>query len=83
MFKDLEFEPNELGGVGTHHTFENGITISVQASKFAYCEPRENLASHEFYASFEVALWDDDLMDQIIPRQNRKEIDVLINKLNK
>ena len=82
QFKDLEFEPNELGGVGAHHTFGNGVTISVQASKFAYCTPRENLPSHDFYSTFEVALWDDDGMNQIIPRQNREDIDELIKNIN-
>ena len=81
MFKDLEFEPNGLGGVGAHHTFENGVTISVQASMFNYCTPRENLPSHDFYLNFEVALWDDDGMNQIIPRQNREDIDELINRV--
>ena len=93
QFKDLEFEPNDLGGVGAHHTFENGVTISVQASKFNYCTPRENLPSHSLYASFEVALWDDNgwltrnyfpnINDDVLPMQGREDIDELINKLNK
>ena len=32
VFKDLKFEPRETGGVGAALKFENGITISVQAS---------------------------------------------------
>lgn len=99
QFNDLKFKPNTLGGVGAHHTFENGVTISVQASKFAYCTPRENLPSHDFYLNFEVALWDDSGWltrekiggqitvttkhhNDVIPRQNREEIDELIKNIN-
>ena len=92
QFKDLEFEPNDLGGVGAHHTFENGVTISVQASKFAYCTQRESLPSHDFYLNFEVALWDDsgwltrnyfpNIEDDVISMQCREDIDELIKNIN-
>ena len=57
-FKDLEFEKT-YNGVGAHHKFDNGITISVQAGEGIYSTPRENLTSPNSYSSFEVALWDE------------------------
>ena len=56
-FKDLEFKKT-FGGVGATHTFENGITISVQAGSGIYSTPRENLTSPDDYSSFEVAVID-------------------------
>lgn len=92
QFNDLEFEPNTLGGFGACHTFENGVTISVQASKNHYCTPRENLPSHDLYSSFEVALWDDNgwltrnyfpnIDNDVLSMQGREDIDELINQLN-
>tara|TARA_R110000803_G_scaffold105200_1_gene173390 strand:+ start:348 stop:644 length:297 start_codon:yes stop_codon:yes gene_type:complete len=60
IFKDLEFKRKEMGGVGASHTFENGITISVQASKGNYSTPREDLTSSDEFVSFEVAVMDGD-----------------------
>ena len=57
-FKDLKFEKT-YNGVGAHHKFDNGITISVQAGEGIYSTPRENLTSPNSYSSFEVALWDE------------------------
>ena len=59
-FKDLKFEPRGFGGVGAKHTFDNGITISVQASSFNYSTPREDLTSSDQFSSFEVAIWGED-----------------------
>ena len=59
IFKDLVFE-KKFGGVGATHTFENGITISVQAGSGNYSTPKENLSSSDDFASFEVAMWDED-----------------------
>jgi len=59
-FKDLKFEPRDFGGVGATHTFDNGITISVQASKLNYSTPREDLTSSDQFSSFEVAIWNED-----------------------
>ena len=42
QFKDLEFKLRDFGGVGATHTFENGITISVQAGRGPYSTPRED-----------------------------------------
>ena len=57
-FKDLKFEKT-YNGVGAHHTFDNGITISVQAGEGIYSTPKENLTSPNSYSSFEVAVWDE------------------------
>jgi hypothetical protein len=59
-FKDLKFRKNVMGGVGATHTFDNGITISIQASENHYCYPKENLESEDDYVSFEVAITDSD-----------------------
>ena len=42
QFKDLEFKLRDFGGVGATYTFDNGITISVQAGSGPYSTPREN-----------------------------------------
>jgi len=73
VFKDLKFEPRETGGVGAALKFENGITISVQASGGAYSTPREDLLSPDDYSSFEVVLLDVDgewMTGQILPGCN-------------
>ncbi len=59
VFKDLEFKKT-FGGVGATHTFNNGITISVQAGSGIYSTPKENLTSPDQFSSFEVAMWDED-----------------------
>lgn len=91
QFNDLKFKPNTLGGVGACHTFENGVTISVQASMFNYCTPRENLTSHSLYASFEVAIFNQNgdfatsevlqIDDDVVGWQGREDIDELINRV--
>ena len=93
-FKDLKFVPRSIGGgVGAIHTFDNGITISVQASELNYSTPREDLSSPNEYSSFEVAMWDEEgewVTKQLFPDHNddvigwlsRKEINRIINKLN-
>ena len=88
-FKDLKFEPRDMGGVGAKHTFDNGITISVQASQFNYSTPKENLTSSDDFASFEVAMWDEDgewvtkdfvpdAGDDVLGWQDRDEINALM-----
>ncbi len=59
VFKDLKFKKT-FSGVGATHTFENGITISVQSGKFHYSTPREDLSSSDEFVSFEVAVVGDD-----------------------
>ena len=88
-FKDLKFEPRGFGGVGAKHTFDNGITISVQASKMNYSTPKEDLTSSDDFVSFEVAMWDEDgewvtkdfvpdAGDDVLGWQDRGEINALI-----
>jgi hypothetical protein len=87
-FKDLEFEKT-FGGVGATHTFNNGITISVQAGSGIYSTPKENLTSSDEYSSFEVAMWDEDrewvtrdflfdYHDNVLGWQDRDEINALM-----
>tara|TARA_R110000803_G_scaffold89567_2_gene156793 strand:- start:558 stop:860 length:303 start_codon:yes stop_codon:yes gene_type:complete len=86
-FKDLEFRKT-FSGVGATHTFENGITISVQAGSFIYSTPRENLTSSDQFSSFEVAIADEDgewltkdftdCDDDVLGWQDRDEINALM-----
>jgi hypothetical protein len=87
-FKDLEFEKT-FGGVGATHTFNNGITISVQAGSGIYSTPKENLTSSDEYSSFEVAMWDEDrewvtrdflfdYHDDVLGWQDRGQINALM-----
>ena len=88
-FKDLKFEPRGFGGVRAEHTFDNGITISVQASKMNYSTPKEDLTSSDDFVSFEVAMWDEDgewvtkdfvpdHHDDVLGWQDRGEINALM-----
>lgn len=90
IFKDLVFEKT-FGGVGAAHTFDNGITISVQAGSGNYSTPRENLSSSDDFASFEVAMWDEggDFVtkdffpdnNDVIGWQDRADISILMIKI--
>jgi|TARA_B110000459_G_scaffold185262_1_gene215757 hypothetical protein len=91
-FKDLKFETRGYGGVGATHTFENGLTISVQAGSGPYSTPRENLTSSDQFSSFEVAMWNEDgewvtkdfvpdAGDDVLGWQDRDEINTLMNKI--
>ena len=91
-FKDLEFKKRDMGGVGATHTFDNGITISVQAGSGPYSTPREDLTSSDDFVSFEVAMWDEDgewvtkdfvpdAGDDVLGWQDRDEINTLMNKI--
>ena len=93
IFEDLVFE-KKFGGVGVAHTFDNGITISVQAGSGNYSTPREDLTSSDQFSSFEVAIWDEDgdwitkeffpdNNDDVIGWQSREDINNLIKKINK
>ena len=92
IFEDLVFE-KKFGGVGVAHTFDNGITISVQAGSGNYSTPREDLTSSDQFSSFEVAIWDEDgdwitkeffpdNNDDVIGWQSREDINNLIEKLS-
>ena len=88
-FKDLQFE-KKWGGVGSHYTFDNGITLSVQAGIGNYSTPREDHSSADDYSSFEIAMWDKDgewVTQDIVPGHNddvvgyvsRENIDEIIS----
>jgi hypothetical protein len=75
--------------VGATHTFNNGITISVQAGSGIYSTPKENLTSSDEFVSFEVAMWDEDrewvtkdfvpdLDDDVLGWQDRGQINALM-----
>jgi hypothetical protein len=89
VFKDLEFKERSFGGVGAHHAFDNGMEISVQASKINYCTPKEDLTSPDDFSTFEVAVIDDrgelvtkkfvpDHYDDVLGWQDRGEINALM-----
>jgi len=88
-FKDLEFEPRGFGGVGAKYTFDNDVTISVQASRLNYSTPREDLTSPDDFNSFEIALWNGrgewvtedfvpDAGDDVLGWQDRAKINELM-----
>ena len=69
--------------------FDNGFTISVQAGKFAYSTPRENLNSPDDFASFEIAVFapdgeftreffPEDHPDDVLGWQERGQINTLM-----
>jgi hypothetical protein len=81
-----------MGGVGASHTFDNGLTLSVQASESHYCSPREDLDSEDKYSSFEVAIIDKennfvtaefilDALDSVIGWQSKEEINEIIKEI--
>ena len=95
-FKDLVFkETIHLGqGVGAHLEFGNGHVISVQASKYHHCSPREALNSPDNYASFEVGIWDKygewktrefipGLSKDVAPFMSREQIEKVMEKIQK
>ena len=92
IFKDLEFKRKDIGGVGASHTFDNGITISVQASQFNYSTPKEDLTSSDDFVSFEVAMWDEeglfitkdfvpDINDDVLGGWDVADISILMIKI--
>jgi hypothetical protein len=88
-FKDLKFK-KKWNGVGSNYTFDNGITLSVQAGSGIYSTPREDHSSADDYSSFEIAIWNEKgewITQDIIPTQDgevkgwvsRDEIDEIIS----
>jgi len=86
-FRDLKFKKRDMGGVGATHTFDNGITISVQAGSGPYSTPREDLTSSDDFVSFELAMWNEEGEwitsnfigeDSVIGWQDRGEINALM-----
>ena len=71
-FKDLKFK-KKWNGVGSNYTFDNGITLSVQAGSGIYSTPREDHSSADAYSSFEIAMWNNDgewVTRNLIPKQH-------------
>jgi hypothetical protein len=83
-FKDLKFE-KKWGGVGANYTFDNGITISVQAGSGVYSTPRENHLSADDYSSFEIAMWDEKgewITQDIVPNPNGDDVAGWVSREN-
>ena len=89
VFKDLEFKERTFGGILAQAKFENGLMISVTASKTAYSTPREDKDSVDDFSSFEVAIMDDrgdfvtkdfvpDHHDDVLGWQDRGQINALM-----
>ena len=83
-FKDLKFE-KKWDGVGSHHTFDNGITLSVQAGTINYSTPREDHSSADNYSSFEIAIWDEKgewITQDIVPNPNGDDVAGWVSREN-
>jgi len=89
VFKDLVFHSNPSGGINSRAEFGNGFSISVIAGGMAYSTPREDKDSPDDFASFEVAIFNDegefvtsdfvlDLDDDVLGWQNRGQINALM-----
>ena len=53
---DLKFTKQTHGGIGATHETKNKVTISIQAGRGIYSNPREDGLEADSYTSFEVAL---------------------------
>lgn len=95
-FEHLVFTNRPMGGVGSHTVFDNGMTVSVQASRTNYCSPREDKYHENDYESFEVAVWDEvgnwrtrefvgdpKRGDDVAGWQSREQITELLKKVQK
>ena len=94
VFKDLVFHKNRTGGINSRTDFDNGFSISVIAGQMAYSTPREDKDSPNDFSSFEVAVFapdgeftreffPEDHNDDVLGWQNRKDINSIIEKINK
>ena len=91
-FKDLTFNKQTHGGVGSTAKFKE-VTVSIQAGKFVYSNPREDGLDSTQYSSFEVAIWENskdgsfvtskfiDTEDEVAGWTSKKDIDNLLQKL--
>ena len=54
-----DFVLSRVPGSATHfqQLYIGDLRVSIQASEFHYCSPRQNLASSDQYQEFEVALF--------------------------
>ena len=91
-FKDLTFNKQTHGGVGATAKFKE-VTVSIQAGKFVYSNPREDGLDSTQYSSFEVAIWENskdgsfgtskfiDTEDEVAGWTSKKDIYNLLQKL--
>ncbi len=91
-FKDLTFKKQNHGGVGATAKFKE-VTVSIQAGKFVYSNPREDGLDSTQYSSFEVAIFNNsegggfvtdkflDTEDQVAGWTPKKDIEKLLQKL--
>ena len=92
-FKDLKFKKQHHGGIGATVKFKD-VTVSIQAGKFVYSMPREDLSSASKFSSFEVAIWENskdgsfvtdkffNTNDSVAGWTGKDEIDNLLKKLS-
>jgi hypothetical protein len=92
-FKDLKFKKRGHGGIGATVKFKD-VTVSIQAGKFVYSTPREDLSSASKFSSFEVAIWENsgdrsfvtdkflDTTDEVAGWTAKKDIENLLQKLS-
>ena len=76
VFKDLVFGERLGGGIRAQLDFDNGFSISVVASKFAYCTPREDNTDPDFFSKFEVAVFnpDDEFTREFFPPDHDDDV---------
>jgi len=91
-FADLQFEPSQRGGFGSH-TEINGHILSVRCGEGSYCKPRKDLSSPEDYVAFEIAIWEaagdrvwctqrfTSAGDDVLGWVSREEIEAIIEKI--
>ena len=92
-FKDLKFKKQGHGGIGATAKFKD-VTVSIQAGKFVYSTPREDLSSASKFSSFEVAIWNNsgdgafvtnkflNTNDEVAGWTGKDDIDNLLQKLS-
>jgi len=94
VFKDLVFHSNPSGGINSRTDFDNGFSISVIAGRMAYSTPREDKNNPDDFSSFEIAVFapdgeftreffPEDHVDDVLGWQSRKDINSIIEKINK
>lgn len=93
-FKDLIFTKQAHGGIGATVKLKD-VTVSIQAGKFVYSNPREDGLDSSQYSSFEVAIFEngggggfvtDKFIntggDEVAGWTLKKDIDNLLKKLS-
>lgn len=77
--------------INAHHVFDNNWEISVSASAGNYCTPKENFKFHEYFSSFEVAIFNQNgdyatsevlqIDDDVVGWCNREDINNIIEMI--